>query len=518
MVDWQNIISSCGNNVQLLYDTLCKQLQLLINLHIPPKSFASKAKRPANIRKLLKEKKKLYQLCKSDSTAKPEYNKISKNYDKAVLQWYENFENSLCENPNPSKFYSYAKNKLNFRPEIPPLWKHDNQLAVTDTEKADTLNSMFHNVYKVDDGNDFNLSCKVLSQQCMNDVTVDVYDVARAIQMIPDKLSQSPDGIPAYFLKRVASPILDILLHLFNLSLNLGVIPSQWRSAIIVPIHKKGSRDLPCNYRPISLTCVLCHTLEYIIAEILRSHLHSFNLLSSNQFGFLPSRSTCSQLLTVLNNWFCNYDSNITTDVVYTDIAKAFDSVSHSKLISVLNSYGIQCNVLNWIRSFLSNRVQKVCVNGSFSDTLPVISGVPQGSVLGPLLFVIYIDDIVNLVHTSSSANTSDVFLYADDAKLFSHNVAQLKCDLDNLASWLLRRQLSLSPSKCQHLAITKNLCNAPSKFFIGIEDISCADTVIDLGINISHNLKWYHHICRIQHTASLCAYRVLHCFSSKNV
>ena len=152
-----------------------------------------------------------------------------------------------------AKFYSYAKNKLNFRPEIPPLRKH-NQLGVTDTEKADTLNSMFHNVYKVDDGNDLNLFCKVLSQQCMNDVTVDFYDVARAIQMIPDKLSQSPDGIPAYFLKRVASPILDILLHLFNLSLNLGVIPSQWRSAIIVPIHKKGSRDLPCNYRPISLT------------------------------------------------------------------------------------------------------------------------------------------------------------------------------------------------------------------------------------------------------------------------
>ena len=105
------------------------------------------------------------------------------------------------------------------------------------------------------------------------------------------------------------------------------------------------------------------------------------------------------------------------TDVVHTDIAKAFDSVSHSKLISVLNSYGIQCNVLNWIRSF-SNPVQKVCVNGSFSDTLPVISGVSQESVLGPLLFVVYIDDIVNLVHMSSSANTSDVFLYADDAKL----------------------------------------------------------------------------------------------------
>ena len=191
-----------------------------------------------------------------------------------------------------------------------------------------------------------------------------------------------------------------------------------------------------CNYR-LFLCLVFCAMFwsTLLLKYILHSHLHSFNLFSSNQFGFLPSRSTCSQLLTVLNNWFCNYDSNITTVVVYTDIAKAFDSVLHSKLISMLNSYGIQCNVLIWIRSFLSNHVQKVCVNSSFSDTLPVISGVSQGSVLGPLFFVVYIDDIVNLVCTSSSANTNDVFLYADDAKLFSRNAAQLQCDLDNLTS-----------------------------------------------------------------------------------
>ena len=145
-----------------------------------------------------------------------------------------------------------------------------------------------------------------------------------------------------------------MITHLFNLSLNQGVLPGQWKSAIIIPVHKNGSNNSPNNYRPISLTCVLCRVLEYIIVDNLLHHFLTFNLVSDNQFGFLPGRSSCSQLQYAINKWFLCYDSGDNMNIVYTDIAKAFDSVCHSKLISVLSSLGISGKVLKSINSFLN--------------------------------------------------------------------------------------------------------------------------------------------------------------------
>ena len=194
-----------------------------------------------------------------------------------------------------------------------------------------------------------------------------------------------PD-IPAYLLKRVSGPLLDVICFLFKLSLSKGVIPLQWKSAIITPVFKKGSRDLPSNYCPVSLTCVLCHVFEHIVADHLLYHLSLDNLIGANQFGFLPGRSSCSQLLSVFNCWFHMLDTHETFDVIYTDIVKAFDSVTHSKLLNVL-SYGIDGKVLDWINCFLYNCVQSVCINNCYSNSLSVHNGVPQGSVLDPFFF-----------------------------------------------------------------------------------------------------------------------------------
>ena len=140
---------------------------------------------------------------------------------------------------------------------------------------------------------------------------------------------------------------------------------------------------------------MLCRDLKNIIAEKLTDHLFKYNLLSSNQFGFMPNRSTCSQLLIALNKWYKSFDNAIDIDIIYTDILKAFDTVSHLRLILVLKSYGVGNNVLNWITSFIFYRKQSVCINDTFSSFCDITSGVSQGSIFGPLLFVVYMDNLV---------------------------------------------------------------------------------------------------------------------------
>ena len=216
------------------------------------------------------------------------------------------------------------------------------------------------------------------------------------MHQLPKKLSRSPDGIPAFFWKRCCFPILQVTLFLFNLSFAQGVIPVQWKSAIVVPIFKKESKYSPTNYRPISLTCVLCRVFEYNISESLLHHFMSHNLLSPHQFGFLRGRS-CSLLLSAINHWFASFNDRKSIHIVYTDIAKAFDTVSRIKLLFVLSSMGVFGKVLSWIKCFLYDCVQCVCINNHFSSFLPVLSGVPLGSILGPLLFVAYIDEGVKI-------------------------------------------------------------------------------------------------------------------------
>ena len=161
-------------------------------------------------------------------------------------------------------------------------------------------------------------------------------------------------------------------------------------------MFKKGSRDIPSNYRPISLTCVLCRVFENIIVSKLLCHLETFNLLSNNQFGFLPKRSLSSQLLCVLFKCFYASDSKYSVDLIYTDVAKAFDSVCHSKLISVLSRYGVKDNLLNWIKCFLTDRSQRVCISNICSASLPVRVVFLKDEF--SLLFVIYINDAPSFV------------------------------------------------------------------------------------------------------------------------
>ena len=194
------------------------------------------------------------------------------------------------------------------------------------------------------------------------------------------------------------------------------MIPEKWKWAHITPVFKKGSKHEKENYRPISLTSIICLLLERIIKNEIVKHLDANDLFSNDQYGFRAKRSCVTQLLEALEEWTSLLDGGNSIDVIYFDFAKAFDSVPHQRLLFTLNSYGISGKVLQWIANFLRDRKQRVVLNGYKSSWTNVLSGVPQGSVLGPLLFLIYINDLPDCIESSS------VRIFADDLKLYQKN------------------------------------------------------------------------------------------------
>ena len=228
---------------------------------------------------------------------------------------------------------------------------------------------------------------------------------------------------------------------LFSLSLQSGQVPSQWKKSQITPcFKKKGNKNCASSYRPIAQTSAICRLLEKIICGNIIHHLHKNKLLSKEQHGFLPQRSTCTQLLLAFNDWQKSFYSNKKVHIIYTDLAKAFDKVSHSKLLEVLVSYGITGRLFQWIKLYLTGRSQTVTVNKSHSKPLKVISGVRQGSVLGPLLFVMYIDDLTKIVSPPTT-----VSLFADDAKFYSTDPHNLQQDLSSISCFFCKKATAIS-------------------------------------------------------------------------
>ena len=231
-------------------------------------------------------------------------------------------------------------------------------------------------------------------------------------------------------IKCLAEPLSIPFSILFNKCINNFTSPDQWLEAIITAIYKKGERNIPDNYRPISLTSVISKLFESIVRDAIVAHMSNNKLFAEEQHGFVPKRNCATQLLDSLEAWNNIMEERGCVDIIYTDFSKAFDSVPRERLLRKVESYGIQGNLLKWIESFLSSRRQRVKVGGSLSQWASVKSGVPQGSVLGPILFVLFINDMSNVI-----TNTCRIF--ADDTKIFSNALnPSLQDDIDSLTLW----------------------------------------------------------------------------------
>ena len=280
---------------------------------------------------------------------------------------------------------------------------------------------------------------------------------------------------------------------MYNNTLKSHEVPDDWGTALITAIFKKGDKSDPGNYRPVSLTCIICKVLESIIYDHIVQHFIKNKFFSKSQYGFISKRSAALQLLNVLELWCNILDEDGVIDDINMDFQKAFDTVPHRRLLSKLQSYGIQGDTLNWIQAFLANRKQKVVINGHSSSWAKVKSGVPQGSVIAALLFVIYINDLPENI-------VSNLYLFADDCKFFRQIITPedteiMQKDLDKLHEWSKIWLLKFHPDKCVTLRISLQKQNEKHTYHLGDADLKNVEEVKDLGITVDSRLQFSNHI-----------------------
>ena len=289
----------------------------------------------------------------------------------------------------------------------------------------------------------------------MPEINITENGIKKLLQNINPHKASGPDNINGKVLKECSSAITSILTLLFKTSLSLGKIPKDWKHANVCPAYKKGDKHDAINYRPISLTCICCKLLEHVISSNLMLHLETNQLLYDLQHGFRSSRSCETQLISFLQNLAQSNNDNIQTDVIIMDFAKAFDKVPHRHLIYKLKYYGVTGHTLNWITDFLTDRTQTVVLEGEMSNKVPVTSGVTQGTVLGPILFLIYINDLPNYLQHST------LRLFADDSIIYkeiknTNDCYKLQSDLEAAAKWEQDWLMHFHPDKCNIISITK--------------------------------------------------------------
>ena len=396
---------------------------------------------------------------------------------------------------NPKKLWKYVKSQSKVKTTISPLKnKQTAKLTNNEKEQAEVLAAQFASVMVDEPEGDIpRLPHKQLTTPPLDTIHVTPEMVLKKLNTLDVTKSTGPDEIHPRILKEVATSVAPALAILFNNTLKTHTVPEDWRTALITAIFKKGDKSDPGNYRPISLTCIICKVLESIIYDHIVQHMIRNKLFSKSQYGFISKRSAALQLLNILALWCNILDQDGIIDDINMDFQKAFDSVPHRRLLGKLESYGIQGDTLGWITSFLTGRKQKVVINGHCSEWTDVKSGVPQGSVIAALLFVIYINDLPENVK-------SHLYLFADDCKFFrqiitSEDTSIMQEDLNTLLKWSKIWLLKFHPGKCVTLRLSLKNQNNKHTYYLGENELENVEEAKDLGIIVDQKLKFQRQI-----------------------
>ena len=400
---------------------------------------------------------------------------------------------------NLKRFWSYMKQLRHDDPGVADL-EIKGKIFSNGEIKAEILNKQFSSVFTNESESD-PPSVGTEPKSSISPLIITINGVTKQLTSLKTNKACGPDNIPSWFLKEYAQEISSVLTDIYQDSINTGIVPLKWRNANVCAVFKKDEKSDPANYRPISLTCIASKILEHIIHSHAMKHLQMNNIITDCQHRFRAKRSTESQLILSIHDLTNSLDKCKSDHVNVLDFAKAFDKVPHRRLLAKLQYYGIQGKLLCWFESFLTQRSQSVVCEGKFSTSSPVKSGVPQGTVLGLLLFLLYINDLPDNLQSS-------VKLFADDPLLYGVIASDTDCDhlqddLWKLEQWQNQWQMHFNLSKCKVLCISNKRSPPVKKYTLCGVELEQVEEITYLGITLTSKLKWDQHVSSVSRKAS---------------
>ena len=438
-----------------------------------------------------------------------EYKRETNKFKKLTRKAKRAYEKKLAKGIRHNKrtFFRYVNSKLTVRPEITEMKNELGELLGNDKDICDILGKYFNSVY-IPQSNEAMPEMEVLCEQEIQDIEITREAVQKKLEKLNVTKSCGPDNMHPFVLQKTARATSRPLELIFRKSLENGECPEDWRSANVTPIHKKGDRTDPSNYRPVSLTSQVCKVLESLVRDHIIEHLSKNDILRDEQHGFREGRSCLTNLLETVEQWTEIIDEGDCIDIAYLDFRKAFDLVSHKHLLFKMSKYGITNQVLKWVEAFLYQRTQKVVVRGTASDAFNVTSGVPQGSVLGPVLFLIFINDLPLEI-------LSPLSLFADDSKIFTRIISEknrskshngngneiLQRDLNVIREWASKWKMEFNVDKCKVMHIGRT--NPKHSYNMGGTELTVTTEEKDLGVLVDDELEFDKHIRAIVNKAN---------------
>ena len=477
--------NSMKNRYMAVRNECIQKKKVMLNRTEQPRWFSNVIAREIGERQKAYRQSKLYPTQENIRTHKQQCRKVDGMIRKAKLENEDRV--AAAAKSNPKIFFAHVNSRKPIKNTIGPLKDGQGNIISSDEGMAEILNEYFASVYTEEDLNEIpRVPVLYQGNVPLQKINITEERVRKKIQKLNPSKSPGPDEFYPKELKEVEKEIAPHVYSIYKASLEQRKAVKDWKLQNITPLFKKGSKKEPGNHRPVSLTSVPGKILESIIAEDIINHLESNKLLCDSQHGFRKGRSCLTNLLEFFHSIFSVYDTSRAIDILYLDFKKAFDKVPHKRLMAKVRGLGIIGEVADWIEDWLSDRKQRVVINGQSSTWREVTSGVPQGSVLGPLLFIIYINDL-------DLGLTSKISKFADDTKIGINAdseaaVKQLQEDLNRIGEWSQKWQMPFNLEKCKIMHVGHR--NKKAKYELLDKELEICEQERDLGVMITNDLK----------------------------